>query len=79
MVRLTDRPDMTLDVYRGRETTIQQQQQFSCHFMSKMIIHCSLSVYRVYLIVFKILNRIGFNDIPQAEWIALISIYFIQG
>ena len=28
MVRLTDRPDMTLDVYRGRITTIQQQQQF---------------------------------------------------
>ena len=26
-VRLTDRPDMTLDVYRGRKTTIQQQQQ----------------------------------------------------
>ena len=23
--RLTDRPDMTLDVYRGRKTTIQQQ------------------------------------------------------
>ena len=27
MVRLTERPDMTLDVYRGRKTTIQQQQQ----------------------------------------------------
>ena len=26
-VRLTDRPDMTLDVYRGRKTTVQQQQQ----------------------------------------------------
>ena len=26
-VRLTDRPDMTLDVYRGRKTTIQQQQR----------------------------------------------------
>ena len=26
MVRLTDRPDMTLDVYRGRKTTIQQQR-----------------------------------------------------
>ena len=26
VVRLTDNPDMTLDVYRGRETTIQQQQ-----------------------------------------------------
>ena len=29
MVRLTDRSDMTLDVYGGRKTTIQQQQQFS--------------------------------------------------
>ena len=26
VVRLTDRPDMTLDVYRGRKTTIQQQE-----------------------------------------------------
>ena len=25
MGRLTDRPDMTLDVYRGRKTTMQQQ------------------------------------------------------
>ena len=27
VVRLNDRPDMTLDVYRGRKTTIQQQQE----------------------------------------------------
>ena len=27
VVRLTDRPDMTLDVNHGRKTTIQQQQQ----------------------------------------------------
>ena len=27
VVRLTDRPDMTFDVYRGRKTTMQQQQQ----------------------------------------------------
>ena len=26
VVRLTDRPDMTLDVYRGRKTTNQKQQ-----------------------------------------------------
>ena len=26
VVRLTDHPDMTLDVYSGRKTTIQQQQ-----------------------------------------------------
>ena len=28
VVRLTDRPDMTVDVYRGRKTTIQQQTSF---------------------------------------------------
>ena len=27
VVRLTDRPDMTLDVYGGRKTTIQQQSK----------------------------------------------------
>ena len=27
VVRLTGRPDMTLDVYHGRKTTMQQQQQ----------------------------------------------------
>ena len=31
VVRLTDRPDMTLDVYRGRKTTKQQQQQIDGH------------------------------------------------
>ena len=29
MVRLTDRPDMTLDVYRGRKTTMQQLSFFA--------------------------------------------------
>ena len=29
VVRLTDRPDMTLDVYRGRKTTMQQQSKSS--------------------------------------------------
>ena len=31
VVRFTDRPDMTLDVYRGRKTTIQQEQQQQQH------------------------------------------------
>ena len=31
VVRLTDRPDMTLDVYRGRKTTTQHQQQSIKH------------------------------------------------
>ena len=35
VVRLTDRPDMTLDVYRGRKTTIQQ------HKWSYLLLKCS--------------------------------------
>ena len=34
VVRLTDRPDMTLDVYRGRKTTKQQQQHMGLTFCS---------------------------------------------
>ena len=38
VVRLTDRPDMTLDVYRGRKTTTtQQQQQMSTKWYSSSI------------------------------------------
>ena len=40
VVRLTDRPDMTLDVYHGRKTTIQQQQQQQVHpLFREMIYH----------------------------------------
>ena len=35
MVRLTDRPDMTLDVYRGRKTTVQQQQHSALYVVMK--------------------------------------------
>ena len=30
-VRLTDRPDMALHVYRGGKTRVQQQQSFQCY------------------------------------------------
>ena len=34
VVRLTDRPDMTLDVYRGRKTTMQHNKaKFAIIFM----------------------------------------------
>ena len=36
VVRLTDRPDMTLDVYRGRKTTKQQ---------SNIYLKCSSTMY----------------------------------
>ena len=34
VVRLIDRPDMTLDVYRGHKTTIQQQYALCQYFGS---------------------------------------------
>ena len=40
VVRLTDRPDMTLDDHRGRKTTIQQQQQLRIttpHFYHQLL------------------------------------------
>ena len=37
VVRLTDRPDMTVDVYRGRKTTMQQQQQ-PCEQIGKLAV-----------------------------------------
>ena len=38
VVRITDHPDMTLDVYRARKTTTQQKQQATekCHFVMIM-------------------------------------------
>ena len=43
VVRLTDRPDMTLDVYRGRKTTIQQQQHVALVTKAKCDIWTGLS------------------------------------
>ena len=43
VVRLTERPDMTLDVYRGRKTTRQQQQQqlvsIGQNFITTRVVH----------------------------------------
>ena len=38
VVRLTDRPDMTLDVYRGRKTTMQQQQKHTIPKLGNIIL-----------------------------------------
>ena len=44
VVRLTDCPDMTLDVYRGRKTTMQQQQQYC----TQLVCSHFLRISRVY-------------------------------
>ena len=50
VVRLTDRPDMTLDVYRGRKTTVQQ------------IIRCTACVFRDRLSIFLASFPFGFES-----------------
>ena len=51
VVRLTDLLDMTLDVYRGRKTTTQQQQQFT-HSLTYSLKTCSFTHLFTHLFAF---------------------------
>ena len=71
VVRLIDRPDMTLDVYRGRKTTMQQQEgfrksYFSIVWVSGCIsfiireehgIHCATETMKLPTVVFSTLTE----------------------
>ena len=63
VVRLTDRPDMTLDVYRGRKTTMQQQHWFKFFLSDGQLLCCQAScpVYRQVLLSFIVLIQICFH------------------
>ena len=53
VIRLIDRPYMTLDVYRGRKTTMQQQQQILCiQFLTGNEALPYFNVLTIYIIVF---------------------------
>ena len=52
VVRLTDRPDMTLDVYRGRKTTMQQL--CSVYLNKHLKLHVTIIVSDTFFI-----NKIG--------------------
>ena len=52
VVRLTDRPDMTLDVYRGRKTTIQSINVPN----GKLIIFRCLKIWVHYSLIILCLN-----------------------
>ena len=45
VVRLTDRPDMTLDVYRGRKTTKQQNNKIVENQFLKSCFELSLAIF----------------------------------
>ena len=69
MVRLTDRPDMTLDVYRGRKKTIQQQQLSFWVQLSHMV-----SAY-------SITGRIGMyivsNDFLSSKTLSFLIVFIL--
>ena len=50
VVRLTDRPDITISVYRGRKTTTQQQHasmsKYRIHFVCPAV-HCGVRLQHV--------------------------------
>ena len=55
VVRLTDRPDMTLDVYRGRKTTNNNNNNVCSHFVDVYIRKqekCNNNVYMPYMFMF---------------------------
>ena len=56
MVRLIDRPDMTLDVYRGRKTTIQQQQKQSIQLLTVLRKHLIIDHLKFSLFSFVIFS-----------------------
>ena len=49
VVRLLDRPDMILDVYHGRKTTIQQQQSYQRYIVSRSMLHNTVDM-RFYVV-----------------------------
>ena len=61
VVRLTDRPDMTLDVYRGRKTTIQPTA-----FSRRAVV----SYWRKY-VQEVLVNRLGGLSLPRKSVVSL--------
>ena len=53
VVRLTDRPDLTLDVYRGRKTPMQQQQQINKQYIAHRLDRVSLVFTSLLLVNFR--------------------------
>ena len=64
VVWLTDRPDMTLDVYRGRKTTIQQQQQTPVTAAKMKLVEFAISV---------VLDKAAHDEPPHQELHCLLS------
>ena len=65
VVRLTDPPDMTLDVNHGRKTTIQQQQLKNANHFYPKITDGEMYIRRVGLLVKFLLSSVNTLTIIQ--------------
>ena len=61
VVRLTDRFDMTLDVYRGRKITIQQQQQGHLNLLKTWQLSASMPISELTAFYRKKILETAFN------------------
>ena len=69
VVRVTDRPDMTLDVYRGRKTTIQ--------YNTKPDIFVLLTSYQIPELLFiYILNTCFFSESGPTIFVTVITMEY---
>ena len=61
VVRLIDSPDMTLDVYRGRKTTIQYNTIIYLQFLTFMLFFFSFFVFfSIFFFSLLFLKRVGY-------------------
>ena len=70
VVRLTDRPDMTLDVYRGRKTTIQQQQQQATQYLHVGFALFARASYKKYGFAVKSVSKFSYIFHPSRDMTA---------
>ena len=59
VVRLTDRPDMTLDVYRGRKTTIQCNKSMSLKTRLMTLLNMALETLKMVSLIYFIVSEIN--------------------
>ena len=83
VVRLTDRPDMTLDVYRGRKTTTQQQQLYSKgKYLFRKRLAIKLPVFSKFLplpifsLVIFCIERTDLKSQVQGDYLQTLALYF---
>ena len=68
MVRLIDHPDMNLDVYRGRKTTVQNAKSTNMQWIRGCALQRNKQGFILFPIVILIEEANSLNVLPQPMW-----------